>query len=140
MSAPVYIGGERVFVTEHAVLRYAERVRPGLPLKKLRAELDRLLAESAVILPIVPVWQHANWADDAGVPAGRWVMLGDDIAFPVVGVRLMTCITRCSRSEHARERRRDTRAMQALARSERGGRKGKNAREYRANRARGPVE
>jgi hypothetical protein len=82
---------EKVIVdlTSHAVERYHERVRPGLSLEQAEDDLARQLEA------------HGHWADPDWLPIeelaeARWLMIGDDIAFPVRGELVMSCMVRAT--------------------------------------------
>jgi hypothetical protein len=63
-------------LSDHAVVRYHERVRPGLTLERAEDDLVRQLQE------------HGYWAERPGwvsdwPEADAWLVLGDGLAFPV---------------------------------------------------------
>ena len=64
-------------ISDHAVQRYQERVRPGLDEAAARAELERLRAVAAVASD-PPGWLHA--ADQAP----WYLLLGDDVVLPLL--------------------------------------------------------
>lgn len=100
MSLLVNGGGADLRLTEHAVERYAERVRPSLERPQVEAELRR-------VLPHASWGERPDWHYDGGglgAIADRWLLLGDGIAFAVQGRIAVTCITRSVRSEKARAR------------------------------------
>ena len=71
------IESESVVISEHAVKRYCERVKPGLDEAAARNELERLRAAAAVARE-PPAWLHA--ADQAPC----YLLLGDDVALPLL--------------------------------------------------------
>jgi hypothetical protein len=84
-----------VDLSDHAVVRYHERVRPGLTLDRAGDELERLLAAHGR-------WaERPDWVSDE-LPANRWVLLGDGIAFPVEGDVAVSCVTRAGYSSAQR--------------------------------------
>jgi len=64
-------------ISDHAVARYCERVRPGLDGAAARAELERLRAVATVVHE-PPAWLHA--ADQASC----YLLLGDDVVLPLL--------------------------------------------------------
>lgn len=65
--------------TQHAVIRFRERVRPTLGFDECRDELARLLAASPLVA------EPPSWASNAAAgKADRWVVLTEDIACPVL--------------------------------------------------------
>ena len=74
---PVSIVLESVVISDHAVQRYQERVRPGLDEAAARAELERLRAAATVVRD-PPAWLHA--ADQAPC----YLLLGDDVVLPLL--------------------------------------------------------
>jgi hypothetical protein len=88
-------GNVAVDLSDHAVVRYHERVRPGLTLDQAGDELERLLAAHGR-------WaERPDWVSDE-LPANRWVLLGDGIAFPVEGDVMVSCVTRAGYSSAQR--------------------------------------
>lgn len=88
-SAPVAIA-----LTEHAILRFQERVRPGLGFRQARQELTRLVAMGTVSTQ-PPAW----FGHHDGRFSTRYLSVGD-LVIPLVCVdgRLMalTCVPRGS--------------------------------------------
>ena len=102
MSAPRL--HSRVAFTDHAVLRYRERVRPGLAIAAARAELSRLL-QHAKVLPGPPLWLVG------AAQSGLQLVIGD-ITFPLKRdasdpdlLWAITCLVRGGISSEARNRR-----------------------------------
>lgn len=83
--------GQRYGITEHAIERYIERVRPALDKDAARAEVTRMCASVAVITTVIPEW-IAPWRRHKGTDA--YLMLGEDIAMPMTGDTALTCLTR----------------------------------------------
>ena len=77
LRMPVSIVLESVVISDHAVARYQERVRPGLDEAAARAELERLRAVATVVRE-APAWLHA--ADQASC----YLLLGDDVVLPLL--------------------------------------------------------
>lgn len=69
-----------VRVTNHAVERYQERVRPALDRQGAFDELVRLLRAAGDVVEDLPVWAHHTEDDDVKFDAVA--MLGPDIAAP----------------------------------------------------------
>jgi hypothetical protein len=110
-------GVQEVAVTDHAVARYRERVKPGLSLGDAEAELLHVLP-FARLEAEMPGWHVAPLEQ----PVAAWAMLGDGIAFPLVhgsqpGVLVaVTCLTHGCRSEEALVVRRERKARRRAAR------------------------
>jgi hypothetical protein len=108
---------QEVAVTDHAVSRYQERVRPGLGLDAAEAELLAALPFARVQAER-PEWRVAP----VDHPVAAWAMLGDGIAFPLVrgsepGLLVaVTCLTQGCRSEETLVRRRERKARRRAAR------------------------
>lgn len=117
-------------LTDHAIARYIERVRPAADVVCARSDVNRLLA-FAVASP-KPEWVHAT---DSAANADRYMVAGN-VVFPVTvadnGLVVTTCIVRpptgaipwpkharpAVRSggrAHARDRRRAIREAKAAA-------------------------
>ena len=82
---------ETVLVSAHAAELYCHRVRPGLDRDAAHAELERLRA-TGEISTVAPAWLHA------AKPAPHYLLLGDDVALPVLprqegGWIATTCVT-----------------------------------------------
>lgn len=94
--------------TTHAVERYIERVRPSLPPKTAKLELERLARQEGVLYPERPeclplpsdelMWDTRD--------ADGYLELGDTGIFCIVlGSRLLTVVHRGGLSEEGRVRR-----------------------------------
>jgi hypothetical protein len=84
-------------VTNHAVERYIERVKPALEFEAAMHEI-RALTPSAEFSESRPAWAAAtNEPDSEG-----YLVVCDSFAFPVVNGHLTTCLTRCGMSQEAR--------------------------------------
>jgi hypothetical protein len=86
-----------VAVTDHAVARFRERVRPGLGLRDAERELLRVLCLAVI------AERRPSWADSHSEVVA-WALLGDGIAFPLVAdsageLVVVTCVTRGGASE-----------------------------------------
>lgn len=95
-----------VEVTEHAIKRYGERVRPALGTSELEREVLRVVHDVGVV-----VWHRPSWAGADRNIVG-WVVVGPDIAFPLQfhrskkGVLVaVTCLSRGSYGDTMREER-----------------------------------
>jgi hypothetical protein len=108
-------GVHEVAVTDHAIERYRERVRPGFGFVEAEADLLRVLG-LGVWSEEPPGWAFyvPEHADNAG-----FVLLGDDVVFPVSrqdsgGLAVTTCLVRGDMAEqNRRERRAAKKAAQA---------------------------
>lgn len=78
-------------VTDHAVLRYGERVKPGLTFMQAKRELAILLPQ-AEPLDHLPGWLRA----DEGLETDCFLCLCDSIALPVFDGYVLTCLVRGS--------------------------------------------
>jgi hypothetical protein len=112
----VRIGARRLKVGAHALERYQERVKPTLDGDPLLADLSRVLLH-AELMPVAPAW---IWGEER---AEEWVVLGDAIAFPVLGGVLATCLTRSHPGEENREKMNRGRQERARRRAQPGVRK-----------------
>jgi hypothetical protein len=74
-------------LSEHAITRWHERVRPGLTLEAAEEDLVRQLATHAC-------WGPPDWLSEKELGGDRWLMIGDDVAFPVRGNFLASCFVR----------------------------------------------
>jgi hypothetical protein len=94
-----------VEVTEHAIERYGERVRPSLATGQLESEVLHVVEQVGVIC-----WQPLEWCLTSDDPTTiGWLNVGADICFPLQfhrgkrGVLVATtCLTRGLLTEHAR--------------------------------------
>lgn len=95
----------RVVFSQHAIERYAERVRPTLTYDQACDELERLGAHVEVS-DQAPPWSTEDWAG-----AEAWAWLGDTIVFPLqrengTGAHVATtCLVSGVVSDFTRERR-----------------------------------
>lgn len=87
-------------LSDHAITRFHERVRPSLPRRQAKRELDRLIAVAAEPVAEVPFCTSKK--------ADAWLVLCDGVALPLAqtgkGYVAVTCIVAGTLS--ARERRR----------------------------------
>jgi hypothetical protein len=100
----------RFIVTDHALDRFVERVRPSLGREQASDELWRLL-ERARVVGHPPGW----YVPGGDADADRYVLLTPEIVLPGVQlpsgrIRLMSCICRGGIGAEARERRNARRA------------------------------
>lgn len=123
-----------MFVTDHAVERYIERVKPHLSDAEAREELKRLL-------PLAEVDRHGPpWCSDPG-RADSFALLSDGIVFPLLHGRVMSCLTRSEvgaelRIVKAKERREQRERRNRKGTQEKHGKVAREARR-RARDARG---
>jgi hypothetical protein len=104
-------GVQEVAVTDHAIARYRERVKPGLSFEQAERELLHVLG-FALVVEVTPAWAQGHGHDRLV----GWAVLGDGIAFPLVRqpdgqVVAATCVTRGGCAEDEVERRRRGKAM-----------------------------
>lgn len=101
-------------MSDHAVARYQERVRPGLSLPEAEAELMRVLPFGEVTL-VKPSFVFVAEPDTVG-----WLVVGDGIAFPLAqaGSHLVavTCLTRAGASDEVLAVRRRRKQLRRNAR------------------------
>lgn len=83
-----------ITVSEHAQERYRERVRDVLDVE---GEIVLLAGVCGRVQFEPPAWR--GWSDQ---PVEVWLMLGDDVAFPLVRGTAVTCIARGGMSDTAR--------------------------------------
>jgi len=76
-------------ITDHAIERYCERVKPALSLLKCKLEMEGLIERfGGQPQDAPPPWLNE---DPAKVGRARYLLLTDDIAFAIVG-RLVTTV------------------------------------------------
>jgi hypothetical protein len=80
-----------LIVTRHALMRFRERVRPALSLGRANRELEALLA-------VGKVGRKPEWTGLTR-PDGDYVLVGEDVAFPIADGHLTTCLTRVGMSK-----------------------------------------
>lgn len=99
-----------VVITKHAIERYIDRVRPAFSFKQAEQDILKILgAGTYTHQDEPPPWKPSEYAH-----VTSWLMLGDDVAFPIVDGKLVTCLTnaglppsmRVHRNSVARSRRR----------------------------------
>jgi hypothetical protein len=102
----------------HAVERFYERCRPGLPdVDAAAVELARLAESIGVVVNERPAWMNG-----AAEQPTRYLMLGPDVALPMQGRMVLTCVSRGTASDAALAERRELRRVRAEARQRRRGR------------------
>lgn len=70
----------RVRATEHAIIRFRERVRPTLGFNECREELERLLQAAELVT------EGPDWAvSESDADTDHWVYLTEDIVCPIFG-------------------------------------------------------
>lgn len=113
-----------VHLTNHAVARYQERVRPGLDLAAAKRELTRLLAEHG------QESERPDWMADRADQPDLWVTIGPDVWLPclvkqhgrIVAVSVVCNgnISEATRRKRNAERKRHTKGQKShLTRYER---------------------
>lgn len=86
----------RVYLSEHAIERFAERVRPTLTPDAARAELERLLPQAE---PVAELDWHTDHVED---PPDRYLVISDGVALAVIGKVAVTVLTRAEHHPNAR--------------------------------------
>jgi hypothetical protein len=94
---------QAIQLTDHAVLRFHERVRPALTRGQARAELERL-APVVEIAEEPPAWYRGDGPRTQG-----YGLLGNDIAFPLMFngrvYYAVTCVVRGAVGDDERRER-----------------------------------
>lgn len=118
--------GLQLELSDHAIERFRERVRPGLMRRAAEGELIRLVREHGYYSRTAPDWWVCE--DDApyAVPFA-FVVLGPDVVLTVRHGSATSCIVKGTPSDLARVAKRQRRAAEArgAAASRGGGRPGK---------------
>jgi hypothetical protein len=83
-------------LSDHAVERWHERVRPGLSPEAAEDDLVATLETHGHFA------ERPDWVAGREYPNTRWLMLGDDIAFPVQNEIVISCLTRATYRPHDR--------------------------------------
>jgi hypothetical protein len=99
-------------VTQHAVIRYCQRVKPCLTVVDARRELRQ-------IIPFGELRPRPEWASNLE-EREQFLFIGDGIAFPVEDGHLLTCVVKGSLSPEARLRRAEKRKRRKFARAMQG--------------------
>jgi len=112
--APMPIENWIVEFTRHCVERFRERFCPALDLLAAEARIEQVL-DYARLEPWPPSWVVAP------EPAAAYLVVGDDLALPLVerGSEVLvarTCLPRGGITRAARERRNERRARRGRAR------------------------
>jgi hypothetical protein len=110
----------QVNLTKHAVLRFVERIRPGLDFREGKAELERLVSIGELRAE-PPAWLPRKSRDQ------RYLAIGEDLVIPCAPDRFQpgalfaaTCLCRGTLAVSHRERRNRNRASRRAARRVRG--------------------
>jgi hypothetical protein len=74
-------------ISDHCVERWRERVRPGLTFKQAEEDLVHQLGVNAH-------WSQPDWLSHEELGDDTWLMLGDDVGFPVRGKFVVSCFVR----------------------------------------------
>lgn len=92
----------KYFLTDHAITRYQQRVKPGLEHEVARTELEALV-EAAPEPSSKPSWLYLP--EEATEAAEHYLMLSDGIVAPIRGRTVVAVITRAgSNTEHRRNK------------------------------------
>lgn len=121
--AQITVCGRTLHLREHVTERYQERVRPGLSVEQATAELVQVLVH-ARWTRVRPEWHNVG-DDVADRPTDAWLLLGDDVAFPLHGNLIVTCVVRAGVSDATRERRSQRRRLEFAPQTHRNSRKQK---------------
>lgn len=112
-NGAVLVAGRQLYLTDHAIERYHERVRPAL------VDTAAALAEMLAVMPAAGVWLDGapEWLSgeklDRKYEAAGYILIGDDVAFPVIGTAILTCATRGGLSPERRASKREGRRKKA---------------------------
>lgn len=120
-ALPAGVGEVRFLVVPHALERYAERAS-GFPDDPERARRQL----GAIIKTCGTLGGEPEWVHDPVVPreetAVQWLLLGDDVALPLVDRRgqlvAITCLAKGGVSAAAREKRTERRRRRGRAKRE----------------------
>jgi hypothetical protein len=112
----------RLHFSAHAVTRYGERVRPGLPRHMLARELEVVLKQAEIVLE-PPEW--CSYIPRVDTDADAYALIGDGILLPLArtgrGYTALTVLTRGTfpdvMREHRNERRREKRKRRRIHRA-----------------------
>jgi hypothetical protein len=85
-----------VELSDHAIQRWRERVRPGLTFKQAEEDLAQMLEAHGEWADGAPDWLDHHYQD------ARSLTLGDGIAIPVLGGVAVSCVARAAYSPNAR--------------------------------------
>jgi hypothetical protein len=106
-----------IVLTEHSLVRFQERLRPGLTLAAVQSQLEQLIREHGAVVSERPAWAAVSVSS----PIGRYLVVGDDLAFLLdqeingPGLIAVTCLCRGGLSSadrrHRSERKRERRAQ-----------------------------
>lgn len=113
------VDGRAIGVAKHAAIRYRDRIRPGLGVRDIADELERVVAACGSVGP-QPEWvsePHGGWPE----PPECWLLIGDCAAMPVKRdereLIAVTCIARGVPSAGALARRAERRAERSVVRT-----------------------
>lgn len=102
--------GRPFHLTEHAVDRYQERVRPALSPEAAKADLLRLIAACG------RQGTPPEWAISNEYVTDWFLFIGDDVCLPIHKGSAVTCLTRGGLPELTRARRNERKQAQRRAR------------------------
>lgn len=114
------MGVRTIYVSEHAIDRYIERVAPGMVDRRedVHELIIRLVRVDAHTRPRVPDWVYRDPTQpNEAVGVEQWAVLVElGIAFPLRDGWVLSTLTRAGLSEHQREKRNQRRAHRRAAR------------------------
>jgi hypothetical protein len=121
-----HVQGRTVTFGEHSIRRYYERVKPMLPDAAAAAvDLERTVRACGQIVTVTPTWKdEVHTVTKRERPAIAWLMIGDDIAFPLTACLrnasaffVPTCLSRGGCGDELRARRAARRQSESRARA-----------------------
>lgn len=86
-----------IVISDHALKRYQERVKPTLGRDAASADLARLVASAGEIV------DELDWSPDELHPDTRYLVLAPGIALAVVDGHALTCLTNAGFSDQTRK-------------------------------------
>lgn len=114
--------GERIFLTDHAERRYAERIKnvynPTFDeQRRFASELSALVERHGVRVEVQPEWVGVYPDDDQELRrADFYIIIGTDVCIPVVRATGLTVLARGTFSGERREFRNARRQAKAASR------------------------
>jgi hypothetical protein len=92
---PACQAGVELEISEHAIIRFHERVRPTLSIEQAEQELIRQLEHHAH-------WAQPDWLSPEELGDDEWLMIGDSIGFAVRGRFIVSCFVRATLNPRGR--------------------------------------
>ena len=118
--------GRRAYMTDHAIERWRQRVRPHLDSdEQAHADAVRLVSAVGEFSETPPAWVNGNWARELETEGRGWLVLGD-ICMPLAEDRekpgrlvALTVLTRGGISDESRKVRNRMRSHRTYAKRKR---------------------